>query len=61
MENKGKQTARIEYNKAVETDKNAVLISQDKDSNIVSIETNLQKGVKAELNVTIEQFITKWI
>eukprot|EP01084_Bolivina_argentea_P263247 445470_1 len=58
-ETKEKSTARQEYDEAIQTDKNAVLLSTDHDANIVSIETNLKKSSKTQLNITVEQFVTK--
>ena len=56
---KEKVTAKKEYNLAVKKGDNAVLISNDDEAHIFTIQTNLEKNGKAILFITTEQFIKK--
>eukprot|EP01084_Bolivina_argentea_P074758 135592_1 len=54
---KEKKKAAAEYKQACEDKKNAILVSQDHDANTFRLQTNIQPGSKAVLNVTVEQLL----
>eukprot|EP01083_Nonionella_stella_P193156 713679_1 len=51
--------ATNEYNNAVESGLNAVLVSQDHDANTFNIKMNIEKGGYAELNIIAETFMLR--
>eukprot|EP01084_Bolivina_argentea_P170632 295678_1 len=58
-ETKEKAEAKTEYNNAVESGIDAVLISQDHDANVFNVQTNIAAGGVAVLNITAEQFMLR--
>eukprot|EP01084_Bolivina_argentea_P006158 11656_1 len=58
-ETKEQFEALIEYNNAVELGLNVVLVSQNHDANIFTIQANIEAGGDAILNITAEQFMLR--